>query len=128
MPADARLWRLRRQGGFTLVEVLVSIAVLGVVVLPLMGIFTQSLRSVQAGRVQVTAAFHAQRLMDEFILADAAGRTTLPRTTIAGDSTFSFERAVRTHPTGLTEVVITVFWQQGALARSLRVVSLVAPR
>ena len=126
MPADARLWRLRRQGGFTLVEVLVSIAVLGVVVLPLMGIFTQSLRSVQAGRVQVTAAFHAQRLMDDFILADAAGRTTLPRTTI--DSTFSFERAVRTHPTGLTEAVITVFWQQGALARSLRVVSLVAPR
>lgn len=127
MPEGARLWRLGRQGGFTLVEVLVSIAVLGVVVLPLMGIFTQSLRSVQAGRTQVTAAFHAQRLMDDFVLADAAGRTTLPRTTI--DGTFSFERAVRTHPaTGLTEVVIIVYWQQGAIPRTLRVVSLLAPR
>ncbi len=126
MPEGARLWRLGRQGGFTLVEVLVSIAVLGVVVLPLMGIFTQSLRSVQAGRTQVTAAFHAQRLMDDFVLADAAGRVPLGRTAI--DSTFSYERAVRTHATGLTEVVITVYWQQGAIPRTLRVVSLLAPR
>ncbi|MBS3984164.1 MAG: prepilin-type N-terminal cleavage/methylation domain-containing protein [Selenomonadales bacterium] len=119
--------RLRRRNGFTLVEVLVSVAMLGILVLPLMGIFTQSLRSVHAGRAQVTAAFHAQRLMDDFVLADAAGRVPLGRTAI--DGTFSFERAVRTHPgTGLTEVVITVFWQQGAIARTLRVVSLVAPR
>jgi prepilin-type N-terminal cleavage/methylation domain-containing protein len=119
--------RLRRRNGFTLVEVLVSVAMLGILVLPLMGIFTQSLRSVHAGRAQVTAAFHAQRLMDDFVLADAAGRVPLGRTAI--DGTFSFERTVRTHPaTGLTEVVITVFWQQGAIARTLRVVSLVVPR
>lgn len=118
--------RLRRKNGFTLVEVLVSVAMLGILVLPLMGIFTQSLRSVHAARAQVTAAFHAQRLMDDFILADTPDRVSIGPTAI--DGTFSFERAVRTHATGLTEVEITVFWQQGAIARTLRVVSLVAPR
>jgi len=124
---DSGLTAVRhRQRGFTLVEVLVSLAMLSILVLPLMGLFTMSLRSVQSGRAQMTAAFHAQAQVDAFILTPAGQRTPLPPGTPI-DSRFSFERQVRTHSSGLTEVVIMVHWNDQGIARSLRVVSLVAP-
>ncbi|MBT9155570.1 MAG: hypothetical protein DDT37_00537 [Firmicutes bacterium] len=116
----------RSQRGVTLVEVLVSLGMLSILVFPLMGLFTMSLRTVHSGRAQMTAAFHAQAQVDTFILAPAGQRTALPRTTI--DATYSFERQVRTHSSGLTEVVIIVYWRDRLLDRSLRVVSLVAPQ
>lgn len=115
------------QRGFTLVEVLVAVAVLGVVVLPLMGVFTMSLRSTHAGKSQVSAAFHAQALMDAFILAEPAERVSIPKTVI--DSKYSYERQVKTHAaTGLTEVTIIVYWTEGQIDRNLKVVSLFAPK
>jgi len=113
-----------RKSGFSMIEVLVAVALLGVIVLPLMGIFGISLRTTHAGRGQVTAAFHAQAMMDAFVVAPVGARGAIPRTNI--DAKYSFERQVRTHATGLTEVVIIVYWIEGRLSRTLRVVSLVA--
>jgi len=116
----------QRQCGFTLIEVLVSLAVLSIVVVPLMGLFTVSLRTVDGGRAQVTAAFHAQAQIDAFILAPAHERTPLSRRPIEG-TPYDFERQVRTHSSGLTEVVVIVYWRDRAIDRSLRVVTLIAP-
>jgi len=114
-----------RQQGFTMVEVLVAVAIMGVVVLPLMGMFAMSLRTTHAGRSQVTAAFHAQAMMEAFITAPLGARGAIPQTAI--DDRFSYERQVRTHPgTGLTELVIIIYWIEGRVSRTLRVVSLVA--
>jgi len=123
---DSGLTAVRhRQRGFTLVEVLVSLAMLSIVIFPLMGLFTMSLRSVQSGRAQMTAAFHAQAQVDAFILTPAGQRTELLLPTPI-DSTYSFVRQIRPLA-GLTEVTIIVSWNDRGINRSLRVVSLVAP-
>lgn len=116
----------RNQLGFTLVEVLVAVAVLGVVVLPLMGMFGLSLRTTHAAKSQVTAAYHAETLMDDYYLAAKASSGPIPKTVI--DSKYSYERQKRVHSTGLDEVTIIVYWSEGKLERSLKVVGLFAPK
>jgi len=113
-----------RQGGFTLIEVMVSSLILVIVVVSLLSLFVQSIQIAHGVRSYSLAILHAQRLVDEFILG-VGGRLPLPLTVI--NDTFSFQRGVRTHPsTGLVEVVVTVFWVNRGVQRNFRVVGLVA--
>ncbi len=117
----------QRQCGFTLIEVLVSLAVLSIVVVPLMGLFTVSLRTVDGGRAQVTAAFHAQAQIDAFISARARGGALPPETGTLDGGRYSFTRTTAPHSSGLMKVEIIITWLDRGINRSLRVVSLIAP-
>ncbi|HOR28257.1 MAG TPA: prepilin-type N-terminal cleavage/methylation domain-containing protein [Candidatus Sumerlaeota bacterium] len=63
--------------GFVLLEVLLSLTILGMAVAAFMHSFTQSLRSARLMEIRTQAMFFADQLMDEFeIFPPASGRRT----------------------------------------------------
>lgn len=61
--------------GFVLLEVIVSLTILGVAVAALMRSFTQSFRAAKIMEIQTQASFLAQQLMDEFEVYPPAERS-----------------------------------------------------
>jgi prepilin-type N-terminal cleavage/methylation domain-containing protein len=57
--------RLAREEGFTLVEVLVACAIIGVGLVPVSWALTMGIQAVETGRQQSTATFLAQQRMDQ---------------------------------------------------------------
>ena len=86
---NANLVRLRRylgrEGGFTLVEIIVACAIIGIGLVPVSWAFTMGIQGVETGRQQSTAVFLAQQRMD-YVKAVAliAGDPPLQYVTAAG--------------------------------------------
>lgn len=151
----SRWQRLRGQGGFTLAEILIACAVIGVGITGASYAFTMGIQGVETGRQQSTAVFLAQQRMDQ---VKAAGKIAteppLANLTAANfpaeaynsiTSAAKFRRAVTftTYvgpagglPTGLTgiRVDVDVFYQpitaRGVLTteRSVRISSFLTSR
>ena len=117
--------------GFSLIEVLAAVAILALVALPLLGMFTAAMQSGHAAQLQTLATLHAQEQMEKTIAEGPAGWGTLPRTTsghvLCGSvaNFFSFTTVVSDDNTGLVRITITINWTEARGPRSYRVVTLV---
>jgi prepilin-type N-terminal cleavage/methylation domain-containing protein len=86
VPAGAstrRLGRRFRMRGFSLVEVLISVAVLGLAMAPIVGIINRSTRQIRDEKMEATAANFAAKKLNE-ILTDMAFDQELINGTKAG--------------------------------------------
>ena len=117
--------------GFSLIEVLAAVAILALVALPLLGMFTAAMQSGHAAQLQTLATLHAQEQMEKTIAEGPAGWGTLPRTTrghvLCGSvaNFFSFTTEVSADNTGLVRITIIINWTEARGPRSYRVVTLV---
>jgi len=119
--------------GFSLIEVLAAVAILALVALPLLGMFTAAMQSGNAAQLQTLATLHAQQLMEATMAALAAGITSFdePPPIAFGPAAefFSFTREIfiETAPatSGLRRITITINWTEARGPRSYRVVTLV---
>jgi len=117
--------------GFSLIEVLAAVAILALVALPLLGMFTAAMQSGHAAQLQTLATLHAQQLMEEAMSIAPTARGVLPSTvsgainfgTVA--NFFTFTRVLEADTVGLVRITITITWTEARGQRSYRVVTLV---
>lgn len=117
---------LHRSGGFTLLEVLVSLAVLGIALTVVLQIFSANLRNLSAAEDTVYAAAKAAVRMREILDQDALSETRWSETTQDG---YSMDIAVsetlndRTGnlPVRLLQVDLTIHWSRGTREKSLTI-------
>jgi len=67
---------LRRSKGFSLLEVMIALAILGTALVAIFQIFSENLRTTQKADDYTKAIFYARSMMDEaFIFADPSGES-----------------------------------------------------
>lgn len=118
-----------RGAGFTLIETVVVIGMLGIVVVPLLSMFSLGLTSSYDATKLTMASFLAQEKVEEVLAAAPASRLSLhlPSVTpITGDSRFTYTRQVVVYAVGLLQVTVEIYWQESGRNRSYKVVTLVA--
>jgi len=117
--------------GFSLIEVLAAVAILALVALPLLGMFTAAMQSGHAAQLHTLATLHAQHLMEETIAAwppgsgEGYGGGTRPFGTAAEFFSFTWvlDRPIDLQP--MRRITITITWNEARGPRSYRVVTLV---
>ena len=117
-----------KQQGLTLVEVVVVVAVIGIVVLPILSMFITGIQSVSDSRLLLTASLVAQDKVEEVLAAAPSSRSgmNVALRTPASDDRFEFTRLVEAGPNvHLLEVTVEVFWQGTRSERSYKVVTFV---
>ena len=57
--------RSRREGGFSLIELIIAITILGIGILSLAGLFPLAMQKVSSGDLESRATFHAQSKIEE---------------------------------------------------------------
>ncbi|MDP3058218.1 MAG: type II secretion system protein [bacterium] len=112
--------------GFTLIEVLITIALLGIILAPLLGLFMVGLSNSNNNQNMSEASYIAQSKLEEVVAADATARLGMSTGVLSYNSIFTFQRQVVNHPSGLLQVTVTVFWTDKAVARQYRMVGLYA--
>jgi prepilin-type N-terminal cleavage/methylation domain-containing protein len=115
---------LRGGGGFTLLEVLVSLAVLGIALTVVLQIFSANLRNIASAEDYVYASAKAAARMRDLLDSDTLSETTWTETTRDG---YSMDLSVsellkdRTSnlPMKLLQVDLTIHWLKGKRDKSL---------
>jgi prepilin-type N-terminal cleavage/methylation domain-containing protein len=113
-----------REGGFTLLEVLVATAIMGIAVAVVLQLFSANLRALSVSGDIVSAATRAEIKMREILDDDNLSETSSSETT---DDGYRFDVAVtetqqeRTEnlQVKLLEIVLTVHWTHGAKEKTL---------
>lgn len=118
--------------GFTLLEVLVAVAILGIAIAVVLQLFSADLRSLSVSGDYVAAAARAESKMREVLDDDALTERSLSETTNDGyriDVSVSNALQKRTEnlPVTLLEISLTVHWTKGTKERtfSLRTMKMV---
>jgi prepilin-type N-terminal cleavage/methylation domain-containing protein len=114
----------RDGGGFTLLEVLVSLAVLGIALTVVLQIFSANLRNIASAEDYVYASAKAAARMRDLLDSDTLSETTWTETTRDG---YSMDLSVsellkdRTSnlPMKLLQVDLTIHWLKGKRDKSL---------
>jgi prepilin-type N-terminal cleavage/methylation domain-containing protein len=114
----------RGGGGFTLLEVLVSLAVLGIALTVVLQIFSANLRNIASAEDHVYASAKAAARMRELLDSDTLSETTWTETTRDGysmDVSVSELLKDRTSnlPMKLLQVDLTIHWLKGKRDKSL---------
>jgi len=115
---------LRSSAGFTLLEVLVAVAILGIAIAVILQLFSADLRAISVSGNYVAAAAKAEAKMREVLDDDALTERSLSETT---DDGYRIDVAVtralgnRTEnlPVMLLDVSLTVHWTKGTKERTL---------
>jgi len=132
-----RLRRVRVDNGFTLIEVVVALAILGIGLTVIIELFSGGLRLGRASMEYTRAVNYARMKMEETMLKPAVEEGTQEGE--ADDGTFRWQVGVKKvdllsidksidykPPIDLFQVRIDVFWKSGAKEKSTSVESLKA--
>jgi len=112
------------QAGFTLLEILVAISLIGIVLVVVMQLFSANLRSLSVSESHVNAAAHAEAIMRNILEDEDFPNTTLSGTTEDGyryDAAIAkgYEERTQALNVDLYQVRVTIYWNDGARQRSL---------
>jgi type II secretion system protein I len=122
-----------RSSGFTLLEVLVAVAILGIAVAIVLQLFSANLRALSASEDYVAAAAKAGSKMREILNDDKLTAKSLSETTNDGyriDVSVSETLQERTAnlQVALMDISLTVFWTKGMKEKSLTLRTMKAVR
>jgi len=118
-----------KNAGFTLIETVVVIGILGLVVVPLLAMFGLGLTSTRDAKLLTTASFIAQERIEEVLAVAPGQRTSLhvsTQVTVTSDTRFTYTRHITNYSGGLLQVIVQVYWSEGNQSRSYKVVTIVA--
>ncbi len=110
--------QLSNEKGFSLLEVIVAIALLGLGIVAIMQLFSTGLDSARKTDEYTRALIHARSLMDDAMTMD-----DLARISDSGDFNdgFSYQRSAKLkesrEKTDVYEVDVEVFWGNGGVVR-----------
>ena len=110
--------------GFTLLEVLVAIAILGIAVTVVLQLFSANLRSISASGEYVSAAIKAEAKMREILADDKLTEQTWSETTDDGyrmevSITDALKERTENLQVRLLEIGLTIYWMKGTKEKSL---------
>jgi len=110
--------------GFTLLEILVAISLIGIVFVVVMQLFSANLRSLSVSESYVNAAAHAEAIMRNILEDEDFPNTTLSGTTEDGyrygaTITKKYEERTQALNVDLFQVRVTMYWDDGARQRAL---------
>jgi len=117
----------RRDNGFTLIEVMAVVAILGIVAIPLLSLFTSAWQSTHAARRHMMAVYVGQTIMEEVVATrpeHRPGLATVGR--VAHGHGFTYERTVSPLGSRLLQVTVVVYWLDDDVEKSYRVVTKLA--
>jgi len=112
------------RAGFTLLEILVAISLIGIVLVVVMQLFSANLRSVAVSESYVNAAAHAEAIMRNILEDENFPNAILSGTTedgyrYAATVTKGYEERVQALNVDLYQVRATIYWHDGTRERSL---------
>ena len=113
-----------RRGGFTLLEVLVAIAILGIAVTVVLQLFSANLRAISVSGDYVSAATKAEAKMREILSDDKLSEKSSSETTDDGyridvSVTDALKERTDNLQVRILEIDLTVHWTRGTKERSL---------
>ena len=125
MPQSKFAARSSNAGGFTLLEVMIAVAILATVIVSLMGLKNRSMQDVALAEHMTTATLLARRVMVETVLA----RPLVPQEK-DGEFTeeeykgYTWQKAVSPTPLrSILEVRVAVLWKEGEREEKVELVS-----
>jgi len=116
-----------KTAGFTYIETLLAVALIGIAFVPLVGVFLAAAYAQETAESFVTATMLAQEGMEELLAAPPGEVTSAARAAVPGYP--GYERQVEVTALGpeLREVRVTVFWREGDEDKELQLVTLLLP-
>ena len=125
-------WRMssKTNFGFTLIEVIITLAVISIALVPISGTIIAGLTQHSSGALLVQAAFLAQHLVEEILGVDLSSTECAEvfgqhaPAVVSQNPRFSYTRAIYALEEGLWRLEVSVTWQDGVSARSYRLVTL----
>ncbi|MBZ0155401.1 MAG: type II secretion system GspH family protein [Alphaproteobacteria bacterium] len=118
-----RTKRLHRQRGFTLLEVLVALAVLGIALLVIIQLFSANMRSLSASEEYSAAVVRAEGIMREVLDDEDLAEKSWSFSTDDGyqvdvEIQKQEEDRIAALPVQLLDISLTVRWKRGTRERS----------
>lgn len=115
--------RSRREGGFSLIELMIAITILGVGILSLAGLFPLAMQKVSRGDLESRATFHAQAKLEEMKRVPWGNLTVAQSGNDAVETMFGRTWTIQEDVpvSGMKQVDVVVTWQD---KRGPRTVSL----
>jgi len=113
-----------RRGGFTLLEVLVATAILGIAVTVVLQLFSANLRAISASGDYVSAAARAEAKMREILSDDELSEKSFSEATDDGYRmdvfiTDTLKERTENLQVRLLEIDLTIHWTRGIKERTL---------
>jgi prepilin-type N-terminal cleavage/methylation domain-containing protein len=103
------------KNGFTLVEIIICVALLGIIAAPLLGLLSYTLGSLSYAREETTAVNLARELMEDIKgkpFSTIINYDNYREEPVHGFSDFSRKVNIRELKADLLEITITVSWKQ----------------
>ena len=121
-----RLIRRYNTGGFTLLEVLLSILLLGAGFAILLQIISTGLFAGSQNEDEIVATYLAQEKIEELRNTDFSAIASEAKVAVSGFPAFSRQVAVATPQTDLDQLTVTVYWYAGNTETSISTVTYVS--
>jgi general secretion pathway protein I len=116
--------KLKTEKGFTLLEIMVALSLIGIVLVVVLQLFSANLRSLSSSESYVNAAAHAEAIIRNILEDEEFPNTTLSGTTEDGyryEATIAkgYEERVQALNVDLYQVKVIIHWSEGLRERSL---------